>query len=159
MCIVLLSSGMLYLIDYTPEGETNGVQKPDEGETKVDTSRATLHLATTTSMVSLSLALFYQLNLALLCKPLDPPGTLLIGNRYVRMVPRMAGIIVLATVWRYDFQSSTSVIGCMMIVVWLVYLCEWIAGLEKGGGILEPKREAVQSNESPDKREEGEGAE
>lgn len=164
MATVLLSSAMLYLVDYTIEGETNGqpegaLQERADGRTCITISESspatrllrratsepactdhqTLRVAIATACIALSVVFFQLLVLALLVKPLDGPRTLLVDSRYVRLMPRMLSVIALATMWLYDFQDPTSVVGFMVLICWIVFVWEWHAGMERGGGLIEPK--------------------
>lgn len=169
MSTVLLSSSMLYLVDYTKEGETNGtaegaavrVKRAESstcpmggtetaggrGEKRIErraegeacTNHHTLRIATVTAFMSLAVILFTQTALALLNKPLDKPKTLLVNSRYIRLAPRVLAVVALFVMWVCDWQDPNAIIGFMALVCWLVFAWEANVGRERGGGIFEPK--------------------
>lgn len=163
MSTVLLSSSVLYLIDYTPEGETNGtaaggpvkMRRAEEGNhcatkgesggverratEEICTDHRTLQIAYVTAFCSLGVIFAMQTALSLLNKPLDPPKTLILSNRYLRLIPRVAAIIAFETMWLYDWHDPGAILGFMSLICWIVFLWESRVGMERGGGWFEPK--------------------
>jgi hypothetical protein len=70
---------------------------------------------------------------------LDPPGTLLVNNRYVRLSARVVYVIVILTVpitpdlHRNVFLAVAGA-GLSLLMYW-----EWVVCLEKKSGLIEPK--------------------
>lgn len=102
--------------------------------------------------VSLAIILLFMTFMALLDKPLDPPGTLRVNNRYVRLAPRIIYITVILSVpAKHDIDPSLF-LGIASIMMILVTSWEWSVSLEKGGGLFEPKSLAVMVARDKQKR-------
>lgn len=88
---------------------------------------------------SLSLIVLSMTFQALADKPLDPPGTLLVNNRYIRLSSRIVFILVVMLVpLKVDLGVPTFLAICgvgLSLVVWW----EWIVCLEQPAKFLEPK--------------------
>jgi ABC-type Fe3+-siderophore transport system permease subunit len=105
-----------------------------EEESKVLVYKAIWNMA-----ASLSLIIFSMTLQALADKPLDPPGTLLVNSRYLRLSSRIVYIIVILLVpIKADISVSLFMgiagVGLSMIIWW-----EWIVSLEQPARLLEPK--------------------
>lgn len=88
---------------------------------------------------SLSLIVLSMTFQALADKPLDPPGTLVVNNRYVRLSSRIIYILVVMLVpLKGDLEVTNFLaiasVGLSMILGW-----EWVVSLEQPAKILEPK--------------------
>jgi hypothetical protein len=111
-----------------------------EGETLTkEESRVLVYKAIWNMAASLALIIFSMTLQALADKPLDPPGTLLVNNRYLRLSSRILYIIVILLVpIKADISVSLFMgiagVGLSMIIWW-----EWIVSLEQPARVLEPK--------------------
>jgi hypothetical protein len=76
---------------------------------------------------------------ALADKPLDPPGTLLVNNRYLRLSSRFLYILVVMLVPLTPDLSVTLFLGIAAVGLSLIIWWEWIVSLEQPAKILEPK--------------------
>lgn len=131
-----LDAALLVLLTSTKTGGGGG------GEGSAGSPEELAHVlkaAKWTAAVALGGTLFLMTFICLLNKPMDQPRTLLINNRYVRLAPRVAvatAIVCLA------IKSNMPVRGLVSINVALLFsvvLWEWVAGLEKGAKLFEPK--------------------
>lgn len=152
--LVLFSSGTLYLVTYVPEAKvpdtkTSGPEaQPAErllrlsrrAEEEVSQTPETLCIAIVTVFASSAVIMLSMTVCALLTKSLDKPKTLRVGNRWVRLAPRMAATLVLATIWLHHFESPSAVLGLLLLIIWFVGLWEYFAGMEKDAKFFEPKR-------------------
>ena len=150
--VVLLSSGVLYLVSYVPP------KTPDrQGDPTSELSARTqpppfpvtaegvplsesLHTRQTAIGIvfsTLAIILASLLALALLNRPLDPPHTLLVNNRYIRMAPRAGAVVLCAALTAVNWSYSLTPLGVCCIVVWAVLNWEWCAGMETNGGLIE----------------------
>ncbi|KAI9721905.1 MAG: hypothetical protein M1828_005000 [Chrysothrix sp. TS-e1954] len=152
--VVLLSSAVLYLVGYTHEsvpttvntGEVvrrSGIPPPypetSEGVPLSETHR-TLQIAAQSLFGNLALILASQLCLALLNRPLESSGTLVISNRYLRMAPRAAAIVVCAALCAKKWEAVHFPLGVATLILWVILNFEWGAGMEKEGGLIEGVR-------------------
>ncbi|KAF1985367.1 hypothetical protein K402DRAFT_394710 [Aulographum hederae CBS 113979] len=157
--LVILSSGILYVVGYAPEQEapesSTGTESGSQGENsdralfsraeksepEVSYTPSTLHIAETTICVCLSIILLTQLVISLLNRSFDAKKTLVVNNRYFRLLPRAGAIIALALMWLTEFENPTVLMGWLDLILGLVSFWEWYAGMERGARILEPKEE------------------
>lgn len=95
----------------------------------------TMWLVSTSLAVSLTSMTFQ----ALLDKSVDPPGTLMVNNRYVRLAGRAVYVVIIMCVPITREINKVFYLGILGIPLSLVLLWEWITCLERGGGFLEPK--------------------
>jgi hypothetical protein len=123
--VLLLDNSIKYLIQHGSETLEESVN---------DKAHWTVSAALSTALVSMTIAV-------LLNQSLDGPGTLLINNRYIRLVPRILLIVMvmclpitgIKTPWFFFF-----IMGLMV----LVGLWEHVASLDKGCRLFEPKEAA-----------------
>ncbi|KAI9830726.1 MAG: hypothetical protein M1819_005390 [Sarea resinae] len=93
-----------------------------------------------TASITLAASLLLMAVIALLNASRDPPGTLLVGNRYVRLAGRVVAAVVLCVLPLPHVRMAGR--RYLPVVVGLLYSCmlwEWIAGLERGARWLEPR--------------------
>ncbi len=113
---------------------------PSDGEDEAAHKLAiSMYSAKWVASSTLSVILFNQTKIALLNRSLDGPRTLKVNNRYVRLVPR---ILVAIVVLCLPIDRRMNAVTYMGIVVGVLIPCltwEWIASLEAGGGLVEPK--------------------
>ena len=86
----------------------------------------------------MAVILFCQLVIGVLNRSLDSKHELWVGNKYIRMAPRVLGIITLAFVWIPHYEDATEVLGIVLIIVFLVSGWEFIAGLDRHARVFEP---------------------
>lgn len=110
--------------------------------TSTETSAEQAHYrqaATWTAAGSLSIALLSMILMSLMNRSLDRPGTLIVNNRYIRLLPRFIIIpIVLCLPIKQDLNIEVFIAIVMMLLMVVVY-AEFILGLEKGAKFFEPK--------------------
>jgi hypothetical protein len=133
--LLTLSSSVLYILKISVGNTTNTEgEQITEDESKVFVHRAIWNMAASLSLIILSMT--FQ---ALADKPLDPPGTLIVNNRYIRLSSRVLYIIVIMTIpIKADITVNLFLgiagVGLSMILWW-----EWIVSLEQPAKLLEPK--------------------
>jgi hypothetical protein len=88
---------------------------------------------------SISIIVFSMSCQALLDIPLDPPGTILVSNRYVRFASRFVYIVVIMTVPIKIDITVPLYLGICGVGLSLVIWYEWIVSLEQPAKIVEPK--------------------
>lgn len=119
---------------------SNGTEERTEGETlKEEETAALVYRAIWNMAGSLGLIVLSMTFQALADKPLDPAGTLLVNNRYIRLCSRVIYILVITLVpLKADLAVTTFLAICgagLGLIVWW----EWIVCLEHPAKILEPK--------------------
>jgi ABC-type Fe3+ transport system permease subunit len=89
---------------------------------------------------ALALAMFCMMCVALLNRALDKKHTLVINSRWIRLLPRIPAIVLIMCLPLMHLTGSEWC-GLACIVVYVVFMWETFAGLEKGWMWLEPKDE------------------
>lgn len=79
--------------------------------------------------------------IALLNRPLDKPKTLVVNSRWVRLAPRLPGIAIIACLPLFDAIKGSRWCAGALVVLWALFLWEWIAGLERGWEFFEGRDE------------------
>ena len=79
--------------------------------------------------------------IALLNRSLYKPETLLVNSRWIRLAPRIPGIILIVCLPLIKSLNAGTWCGAVASILYGVFLWEWMAGMEKDWKILEPKSE------------------
>jgi hypothetical protein len=119
--------------DVSQPANGKGIEVP-EGE--VDTY---IHRTIWLIAVSLAVIMTSMTTQALLCISCDPPGTLLINNRYVRLSGRLVYIVIILCVPLHPDLNKVVFLGTAGVLLSILVLWEWVVCLEKKGGLIEPK--------------------
>lgn len=88
---------------------------------------------------SLAIIVFSYTGMALLDRPLDPPKTLLINNRLLRLIGRPIYILIVCTVLLAPQMDVYLFMGICGLGLVFVLLWETFAALERPCKIFEPK--------------------
>lgn len=141
--LVLLSNGILYLVGYVPptdsSSESNHPTEEPTSAPEQSYSRATFRVAQVSVCINLAIALVCTIVLAALNRSVDRKGTLRVDNRWLRLAPRACAVVVFATIWMKGFEDPTVLFGYIALVLSVVTFAEYGMGMEKGGGLIEPK--------------------
>ena len=118
---------------------TNSVD-PSHGEDEdIHKLAVAMYSAKWTASVTLSIVLFNQTRIALMNRSLDGPKTLIVNNRHLRLLPRLLIIPIILCLPIVDGMSGGLYLGIVSTILVPCLLWEWIASLEYGGGLVEPK--------------------
>jgi hypothetical protein len=129
-----LSSSVLFILKVSNGALDAEGESLTEEASKSLTYRAIWNMAGSLSIIVLSMT--FQ---ALADKPLDPPGTLVVNNRYVRLSSRMIYIIVVMLAPLKADLTVALFLGIAGVGLSLILWWEWIVSLEQPAKILEPK--------------------
>jgi len=133
--LLTLSAGFMFLIrqDVTKPENGKGFEIPED---EVDSyiHRTIWLVATSLAVIVASMTMQ-----ALLDIPRDPPGALLINNRYIRLSGRLVFILIILLVPLHPDLNKVWFLGIAGIGLSLVMYWEWVVCLEKKGGFIEPK--------------------
>jgi hypothetical protein len=141
--LLLTTASTLFLVEHqsstATQGETEAEasQSTEAGDPSME-AHFTLY-ALWTASVSLSAVIFSMTCIALLNSPLDPPKTLVINSRLLRMAPRVFVIAVLICLPLFPALSGGSWCGAATCTLYAEFLWEWIVGLERDWTFVEPK--------------------
>ena len=130
--LLVLASSTIFLVEDRAE-----LSLPD----RTDTEATTHYLLTAfwTASTSLSVVIVQLTAIALLNYPLDKPQTLVVNSRYARLAPRVLAIVIVMCLPLIHGLRGTGWCGASTIVLWALFLWEWLAGLEKNWKFFEGK--------------------
>ena len=150
--LVLLSSGILFLVEYDPGAPITADPSPDDSsaperrqEPTAESSPPAVYdhyrfrVATITVCVDLAVILFCQLMIGLLNRSMDSRRELLIGNQWIRMIPRALGIVALSVIWIPQYNDPTEPLGAILGIIFLVVMAEYTSGMDYECEVFEPK--------------------
>jgi hypothetical protein len=135
---ITLSSSVLFVLRVSTGSSATEGATQEEILTEEE-SNALVYRAIWNMAGSLSLIIFSMTIQALADKPLDPPGTLLVNHRYLRLSSRFLYILVVMLVPLTPNLSVTLFLGIAGVGLSLILWWEWIVSLEQPAKILEPK--------------------
>jgi hypothetical protein len=130
-----MSAGFMFLI-------TQDVDTPANGrgfEIPEDQLDSYIHRTIWLVSVSLSVIMTSITAQALLDTSIDPPGTLLINNRYIRLSGRMLFVLVILLIPLHPDLDKIWFLGITGVLMSSVVYWEWTVSLEKNAGLFEPK--------------------
>jgi hypothetical protein len=119
--------------DVTKPANGKGVEVPED---EVDSY---IHRTIWLVAVSLTVIIVSMTAQALLCISRDPPGTLLINNRYIRLSGRLVYIIIILCVPLDPDLDKVLFLGIAGVLLSFLAYWEWVVCLERKGGLVEPK--------------------
>lgn len=140
---LILASSSLYMIEHPPShGLIEGEQKREvtaaSEEVPIDSPTEELY-AMWSASVALAIVLFSMTVIALLNRPVDKAGTLVVNSRWVRMGLRIPVTVVILCLPVMDGMIPSLWFGCVVALLYALFLWEWITGLEKGWRFIEPR--------------------
>lgn len=148
--LVMLSSGILHLVQFEQDQLINSAseqsppavserQEPSTGSSQPKYDHYTFRVATITVCIDVANIMFCQLILSLLNRSLDSKKDLLIGNQWVRMIPRALGIVALSVVWIPEYNDPSEPLGVVLFIIFMVVMWEYVAGMDRHSKLFEPK--------------------
>lgn len=139
MCFLTLTSSIMFLLRFEAQQPYNELAKEQTEKIPEEEMPVFVQSAVWSAAVSLAIMLVSMTIIALLDKPLDPPGTLRINNRYARLSGRLVYIVIILCVPAKWEINPTLFLGIAGVLMTLVVYWEFTSSLEHGGGIFEPK--------------------
>lgn len=136
--LLILAASTVFLVKNNTVTTTLG---SDNTDPKSDDERKATHNAIWTGSVSLAITLFCMTTVALLHRSLDEPGTLMIHPRLLRLAPRVPAMVVILCLPLMQLSGGTWC-GLATLVIYVVFLWEQFAGLEKDWKWFQPKEAA-----------------
>jgi hypothetical protein len=131
------------------ESDLTSSTSSDEASDEEKILQHLVYVAMWTVSASLTISLQALTVLAVLNKSLDPPKTLIVNNRYVRLAPRMAAVPVVVCLPVGQHLLPGSFIGILAAVMYFLIMWEKICTIEHGGAIFEPWGEWKQNMDTP----------
>jgi len=150
--ILIVDAAFVFLIQHSYD--TSSTALPPDGEANPsDTEWRHVLVAKRTASNALGGALIFMTFLALLNRPLDRPGTLVVNNRYLRVTPRVLIAVILICAPLHNALKPQSLMAIALSLLWLLTHWEWYSGMERGWKFIEPKN--INSNGSEEAVNEG----
>jgi hypothetical protein len=133
---ITLSAGILWFINRNSNVPIEGEEPVEltDGEFLILRNRALWDIG-----ASISVIMFSFLCLALLDKPLDPPKTTLVNNRWLRLIGRPIYILIIMSILVVDELNGYVYLGVCGLGLSLLTTYELTTSLERPAGFLEPK--------------------
>lgn len=91
--------------------------------------------------ISLGSVMACMTAIALLNRPLDPPKTLVINSRLLRIAPRLPITVVIICLPLFPNMSGSIWCAAAVSLLYAVFLWEWFGGLEKDWKVFEEEEE------------------
>ena len=141
--LLCLDAAILFLVQNYHASLTAASQKRQEtsSDSKPADLAHSIERALWTASCSLAVTIIAMTSIALLNRPLDPPKTLVINSRLIRIAPRLpATVIIVCLPFIPGVDGSTWCSGAVSLI-YCVFLWEWCGGLEKDWKVFESKYE------------------
>jgi hypothetical protein len=135
--LLILAAAVLSLVQHN-NSNSETVETDLEGPEAEE--RNILRHALWTASSSLSIVLVAMTHIALLNRPLDKPKTLVINSRWIRLAPRIPAIVLIMCLPLFHL-SGWSWCGLAPLILYIVFLWEFFAGMERGWKWFESKAE------------------
>lgn len=143
--LLCLDASILYLVKNSYPQLSTAIQEPESttSESALDTADLSrfINYALWVASISLGIAMACMTGIALLNRPLDPPKTLVINSRLLRIAPRLPITIIIVCLPLFPNMSGPVWCAATVALLYAVFLWEWFGGLEKDWKIFEPKDE------------------
>jgi hypothetical protein len=134
--LLILAASVVFLVKNDNVQTTSDA---DVADPEADVKRAT-HYAVWSASTSLAITLFSMTGVALLHRSFDKPDTLVINSRWIRVAPRFPAMALILCLPLMQLSGS-SWCGLASLVIYVVFLWEQYAGLEKDWRWFQPKEE------------------
>lgn len=99
------------------------------------------HYALWVASINLGLVMTCMTCIALLNRNLDPPKTLVVNSRLIRLAPRLPATALIICLPLIPNITGSIWCGAVVSLLYGVFLWEWMAGLERDWKFFEPKDE------------------
>jgi hypothetical protein len=140
--LLILAASVLFLVQH-PGAKVSAITASEvSAETDSLSDEEVNHFvlyALWSASISLCSAIFGMTLVALLNRPLDKPKTLLINSRWIRLAPRLPAVALIICLPLIPNLDAGIWCGAATSTLYVVFLWEWIAGLEKNWKLIEPK--------------------
>ncbi|CZR61497.1 uncharacterized protein PAC_11394 [Phialocephala subalpina] len=145
--LLILAASVLFLVEHpgartstetTTTTEAAAKRQESELLPESEVPHFTLY-ALWSASIALGTTIFGITIIALLNRPLDKPKTLLVNSRRIRMAPRLPAIALIVCLPLFKSLNAGSWCGVSTSILYVVFLWEWMAGMERNWQILEPK--------------------
>jgi hypothetical protein len=133
---LILAASVLFLVkNDTTLAAAGNLEPTDPQSEESHVTRSAIWSAS----VSLAIVMFSMTCIAVLNRALDKPKTLVINSRWVRLAPRLAAIVFIVCFPLIKNITGASWCASVSVTLWIVFMWEMAAGLEKGWKFFEPQ--------------------
>jgi hypothetical protein len=132
--ILILDASVLFLVQHLEGSPGDSISTRDDAEAD---AKSFLKTALWAASISLSSAVVCMTGLSLLNRSLDPPGTLVVNSRVLRMAPRAPALLFILLLPLIPGLNGGEWCGAVVVVLFVVFFWEWMAGLEKNWSYFE----------------------
>lgn len=141
--LLCLDSSSFYLVEHltTKFSDTKSEAEDSNPEESAEVTAHYFLYALWTASISLAVTLFCMTHVALLHRPLDPPKTLVINSRLLRLAPRFPATVIIICLPLFKNMSGAVWCGAAVSILYIIFCFETFAGMERDWRFLEPKNE------------------
>jgi hypothetical protein len=139
--LLFLDASTLYLVQHRDSTPIRAKREIETSAPEQDNKEVAHYIiyALWTGSISLAVTLFSMTHLALLNRPLDPPKTLLINSRLIRLAPRLPAILVIVCLPMFKGMDGGTWCGVAVLICYTLFTFESIAGMERNWTLFEPR--------------------
>lgn len=142
--LLFLDASVLFLVKTYGAKPTSTPQARDESSSETENPEGVglyVHYALWVASISLGVTISCMTGIALLNRPVDPPETLVINSRLIRIAPRLPVTAFIICLPLIPGMTGGAWCGAATSMLYGVFLWEWYGGLERDWKIFEPKDE------------------
>ena len=139
--LLFLDASVLFLIENYGTSIVTAVARVEssaETSSPEDIARF-VHYALWVASICLAVTITCMTSIALLNRPLDPPKTLVINSRLLRLLPRLPATIFIICLPLLPRMEGGTWCGAAVSVLYGVFMWEWYGGLERDWTFFERK--------------------
>jgi hypothetical protein len=136
--LLVFTASIIFIIRNQPDKPFSPGEGEAEGRISAEELSHYIQRAIWTAASSLSTSVICMTVIALLDKSMDEPKTLKVDNRYIRLSMRAVFVVVVQTIPAAQIGSQLF-LGMAALMLFVVSVWEWNAGLDYGGQFVEPK--------------------
>lgn len=141
--LLCLDASALYLVEHrgAKRSETTSEVESSNTEESAEELAHYFIYALWCASISLAITLFCMTHVALLHRSLDPPKTLVVNSRLLRLAPRLPATVAIICLPLFKNMSGAAWCGAAIIIVYFLFLFESYAGMERNWKFFESKEE------------------
>ena len=136
-----LGVSVLYLVEHAAKNAVKPTEAEGLGEEEFKEASDIAYFvfnAKWSAAISLTGTVLCLSAIALLNRSLDPPKTLMVTNRYIRLAPRILLMAVVLCLPLVREMQAIVFLGIIAILLSVEMIWELSVSLERSGGIVEP---------------------
>jgi hypothetical protein len=141
--ILCLDASALYLVEHRDTIRADTKSEAEVSNPKESTEEVAHYFiyALWTASISLGVTLVCMTHVGLLNRSLDPPKTLVINSRLLRLAPRLPATVLIICLPLFKNISGATWCGSAIGILYFIFFFESYAGMERNWTLFEPKND------------------